>query len=391
MIGLDHPCAHGLTPECFEKYPIDAKRVFAYRLLHSLFPPHITRRLPRIFRPKWYDWAWIWIPWIYLMFEPYVEPGEEFPPDWTPEEPLPPGVDVDPEPAFPPDWTPEEPLPPGVIVEPPPDFPPDWKPGDPLPPGVIVEPEPAFPPGWSPGQPLPGGVSSDPSRSFPPGWKPEDLPPTPLLRPPIPPAEMAPGGPEPPAYTRIWTPGPAHRVFGGPIEPPFFFDDFDDFTTHNWRKWTYGGATVVVDGGLLTMTAPHPVGVCRAWYFQPTAYPTNWEAEFYMFLHAEDVSMAIIVEFWTGNYRVHLRFCHDGELRYQGSGDEGRLYNAFVLDQFNRFRIIMTGPTYAIYNGETCLKSGALPYGPGLTTKKIWLEHGHDGTTHIDYISIVAL
>lgn len=88
-----HPCADGLTPECFEDYPEWAKRAFAYRLLCMIAPPAITKRLQRVLKRA--------------MFFPGVT--------------IPPGVE----------------LPPGVIVPPDTTFPPGWQPGDPLPPGAI--------------------------------------------------------------------------------------------------------------------------------------------------------------------------------------------------------------------------------------------------------------
>lgn len=41
-----HPCADGLTRECFKKYPDWAKMMFAQKLMGTLFPPEVTKNLP---------------------------------------------------------------------------------------------------------------------------------------------------------------------------------------------------------------------------------------------------------------------------------------------------------------------------------------------------------
>ncbi|OGN96288.1 MAG: hypothetical protein A2Y89_02690 [Chloroflexi bacterium RBG_13_51_18] len=46
MTNGRHPCADGLTPECFKKYPEWAKMLFAQKLMGTLFPPEVTKNLP---------------------------------------------------------------------------------------------------------------------------------------------------------------------------------------------------------------------------------------------------------------------------------------------------------------------------------------------------------
>lgn len=41
-----HPCADGLTRECFQRYPEWATMMFAQKLMGTLFPPEITKNLP---------------------------------------------------------------------------------------------------------------------------------------------------------------------------------------------------------------------------------------------------------------------------------------------------------------------------------------------------------
>jgi len=94
-----HPCARGLTSDCFRKYPQWAKQALATRLLHALTPKALTKRLP----PS--------------VNKAFIVPGIS----------LPPGVGVGDFPAgaiitygtvFPPGWTVGDPLPPGAVAPP---------------------------------------------------------------------------------------------------------------------------------------------------------------------------------------------------------------------------------------------------------------------------------
>ena len=99
---VQQPCRHGLTPACFRQEPTWAKSAFALRLLHSILPPELSKKLPLILRRA------------------LIAPGVT----------IPAGID----PAT---------LPPGTLITQDTDFPPGWGPGDPLPPEAI--PPPAIP------------------------------------------------------------------------------------------------------------------------------------------------------------------------------------------------------------------------------------------------------
>jgi hypothetical protein len=161
MSPLDKaPCKDGLSSSCFKSFPKWAKQAFAFRLIHTLFAPEITSKLPVI------------------LTKPLLYQGPVFPEGWTPSDPLPEGVFVDTEPLFPPDWQAGDPKPPGVIIPPETTFPPDWKPADPPPPGVIIPPGTTFPPDWNPPSPLPDTITSPPGAILPTGWQPGDFLPT---------------------------------------------------------------------------------------------------------------------------------------------------------------------------------------------------------------------
>jgi len=155
MSGADHPCANGLTPECFEAYPEWAKIALAYKLLHVLIPANISRRLPK------------------GLFPGRIGPGALLPAGWDP----PPGVIVPPNYTVPPSWIPFTYfiLPEGLTWA---DlFPDDWKVGDALPDGVTINPAATIPPGLTIEADLPPGITIDPAATIPPGWTPTNPPP----------------------------------------------------------------------------------------------------------------------------------------------------------------------------------------------------------------------
>ena len=167
---LKHPCELGLTPECFQKYPVWARQALAYKFLHILLPKQLTKNLPK------------------NLNKPLVAPGVS----------IPPGVE----------------LPPGTVISPDVSFPPGWTPGDTPPEGVIIPPGTVFPPGWTPGDTPPEGVIIPPGTVFPPGWTPGDTPPPGAILPPsVSPTPPESGG-SPPIYTQIWEPGPIKGTAG---------------------------------------------------------------------------------------------------------------------------------------------------------------------------------
>lgn len=157
-----HPCSGGLTPACFAAYPDWAKLAFSYKLLHTLFPPSITRRLPK------------------GLFPGRIGPGANLPPGWIP----PPGVIVPPNYTVPPSWIPFTYfiLPEGLTWEQ--VFPEGWKAGDPLPDGVSINANVIDVAGWSAGDPMPSGPDVNTAAILPAGWSPTNPPP----------AWFAPGG-----------------------------------------------------------------------------------------------------------------------------------------------------------------------------------------------------
>ena len=102
------PCLGALDAACFKHNPQWARRAFAYRLLHTVFPGQITRRLPKGLR--------------LALLGPLVD--------------VPPGIDI----------------PDGTVVAPGTTIPPGWQPGDPYPDGWI--PAPVNPPDTGPAAPI---------------------------------------------------------------------------------------------------------------------------------------------------------------------------------------------------------------------------------------------
>ena len=238
----EHPCANGLTPECFAAFPEWAKLAFCYKLLHVLIPANISKRLPK------------------GLFPGRIGPGAILPAGWDP----PPGVVVPPgytvperwipftyfilpegmtwEQVFPPGWTAGDPLPPGVTIDAGVVFPVGWSAGDALPAGVTISPGAVFPPGWTPGDPLPPGVTIDAGAIVPAGWSPTNPPPN-WFAPGGAGLPIPAGGALPPLYLFPGLQSPPHRPFWTPpakVEP-WFYDKFDgpalDLT--KWTEYNY--------------------------------------------------------------------------------------------------------------------------------------------------------
>lgn len=73
-----HPCADGLTRECFRKYPDWAKMMFAQKLMGTLFPPEITKNLPTAVQ----------------------QAMGQAPPGWPADQPMPPALSLTPPPGI---------------------------------------------------------------------------------------------------------------------------------------------------------------------------------------------------------------------------------------------------------------------------------------------------
>jgi len=349
MAERRHACADGLTPECFEKFPQYAKKVFAYRLMHTLCPARMTRKLR--------DSLWraltrvpvSWIPFEYFIFPPDFDWSLIFPEDWTPGDPIPDGVIVEPDAEFPEDWTPGDPLPDGVTIDLPLILPPYWETQDPLPLGITVDPEfriqipqlklmyifiepgrtweEVFPNGWDPNTPLPDGASWTPYYTLPamdPAGEQSVEPLTPEqlqkavyartgTRPPRRPltaAQMRRGfaaqyGTEAPLYMGPWEPGPAHRPLGGVVEAePWFYDAFDSIDPTVWDTWKWGtGALSIVNGWLRLFASVDwdGAGLLRNVY---PVWPSNFDVE--IKLNYQSGANYVYFEGLTGTHQVAI-------------------------------------------------------------------------------------
>lgn len=96
---VEQPCRRGLTPACFRQEPAWAKSAFALRLLHSILPPELSKKLPLILRRA------------------LIAPGVTMPAGIDPAT-LPPAILITQDTDFPPGWTPADPLPPEAIPPP---------------------------------------------------------------------------------------------------------------------------------------------------------------------------------------------------------------------------------------------------------------------------------
>lgn len=246
MAEIRHACADGLTPECFAKYPQYAKKVFAYRLMHTMCPARMTTKLREALWKALIRVPVSWIPFDQFIFPDDFDWSLVFPDDWTPEDPVPSCVIVEPGAEFPADWRPGDELPPGVTIDLSKILPPYWQTADSLPFGITVDPtyriqipelklmyifirpgetwESVFPNGWDPTGPLPDGASWNPYLVFP------DYVPA------VTPADKS--GAEAPLYLPPWSAGPVHRpAVWQPPEEAGQWETWagpDVYTNHPW-------------------------------------------------------------------------------------------------------------------------------------------------------------
>jgi len=279
MVEIRHACADGLTPECFEKYPQYAKKVFAYRLMHTLCPARMTRKLRESLWRILTEYPLSWVPPEYFIFPPGFTWEMLFPEDWTPEDPLPEGVTIDP--AF--RFTIEQLKLMYVFIEP----------------GKIWES--VFPNGWDPNTPLPDGASWTPYYTLPafdPAGEQSVEPMTPEqlqdavfaatgTRPPRQPltaTQMRRGnaaqyGTDSPLYMGPWTPGPVHRTFAGPpVEVlPWFYEPWDTFDTDIWTDNSDDPGYVEISNNMLKMVVPGDTGRPRVYHEFAEDLPVNYD------------------------------------------------------------------------------------------------------------------
>lgn len=99
--GKSAPCMDRIDARCFGAKPKWAKQAFAYRLLHTIAPQRITRRLPRGLNLALLGPGVILPEGAELLPGTVVPEGVEIPPDYSPDYPEYPGI-------FPPPWVPPE-------------------------------------------------------------------------------------------------------------------------------------------------------------------------------------------------------------------------------------------------------------------------------------------
>ena len=398
----DHPCAQGLTEECFRAYPQWARKMFAYRLLLTLCPHEITKRLPQLkglfpllVPPDWpASDPWVpgysidpaavfppgWTPGDPLPDGVTLDPGTVFPPGWTAGDPLPDGVTLDPGTVFPPGWTTGDPLPDGVTLDPGTVFPPGWTTGDPLPDGVTLDPGTVFPPGWTAGDPLPSGVTIDPGTVFPPGWSAGDplpagvtispgavFPPGWTAGDPLPagvtigvgqrPAVLG-SGPVAPIYIAPWEPGPIHRPSDPPPEPdlpPWFYEPFDS-GIGVFTAYCAGGGTAVNSAGRAKLSVPADSGYASIYYdgFAEN-FPVNYNLSFK--LNIVGGSALIYVEIKTGTHRLYYSFYAPTEVYFMiEGGNEYWDMDSYINEEIN-WETDVAGDIGDFYRGSELIKA----------------------------------
>jgi hypothetical protein len=369
----ENPCSQGLTPQCFQTFPLWAKRALFLRLLYLLLPFEITSKLPGIFRlpfyfqgplfpPTWLpgdpspEGAFIppdtvfppgWLfgdPWpegvfLWLPFTPpasldllegiIIPPGTEFPPDWQSGDPLPPGVTIEIGGSFPPGWQPGDPPPPGITIQIGGSFPPGWQPGDPLPPGIIVDIAGLFPPGWQPGDPTPPGVIIPPGTEFPPGWQPGDPLPDGVLPAPSLDEDAKDTGPLPINPLTPFNFYPLSPVANRAIKGVYtFFDNFTILDTAEWYKTISQNGTIEIVDEQLRMVKSSDTGFVSYTRADPKALLRLFSVSFD--LRFISGTSTLRFDYWTGTYYLYILFQLPDSLKIWDGTD----WTSFTLTDF---------------------------------------------------------
>jgi len=314
------PCFERLDADCFRARPAWAKQAFAYRLLHCITPPWLTRRLPAWLRLALLAPGVVLPPGLYLPPGWVVSPGTVFPPGWIPGDPVPPGVTILPGTVFPPGWTSGDPVPPGVTIPPGTIFPPGWAPGDPVPVGVTLDPGAEFPAGWTPGDPLPDGVTLDPGAEFPAGWTPRHAPPPGALPAPVIPIPPT-ASPLEPLHVKVFDAGPVCPRFPTVViaGATWFWEPFDHLTTNAWTdySWQSGSATIIAYDWLklVVVDAGDYAMIARAGTYP---YPDNYDIRIITNCIAGPGKTTF--QFYTGVHRINFTVWPDNKIQYRWAG-----------------------------------------------------------------------
>lgn len=309
MNGKEHPCARGLTWNCFNEDPEFAKRAFALRLFYTLLPPQVSQLLARMLRKPLFDAGLTPPAGIDLPPGAITTPGTIIPPGWTPPDPLPPGVIIPPGTVFPPGWTPADPLPPGIVIPPGVVIPPDWTPGDPLPPGVL--PPPVIPPGV----PDTGGIS--------------------------------------PLYVAPGEPGPINQPGRNPPPPVtyWFNEQFNNLTDNSWTDDSVPTGEVSIVAGECRFYGNDAAAIARIYRTHPSAFSTNWTLK--LRAKVEYATAWVANYFYTGTYLVEFWIIGTTGVRIRSGASICNATLSDFADAWHEWKLVVTGALASLYQDDT--------------------------------------
>lgn len=379
MAEIRHACEDGLTPACFEKHPQYAKKVFAYRLMHTLCPARMTRKLRDSLWKGLTEFPLSWVPPEDFILPPEKTWEEVFPEDWTPADPLPEGVTIDPsfriqipqlklmyifiEPGktwkevFPNGWDPTGPLPDGASWTPyytlPAVYSPGWAPGGPLPEGVIIEPGIEFRAGEQSIEPItPEQIQAAIYRRT------GSRPPRRALTA----AQMHRGiaaeeGTAPPLYMGPWEPGPVHRPTNTPsvsVET-WFSDTFENL--NEWTIHTYIDGTVAIADEKLKLYYVWDIGIGNAGIKRTDtrAWPENWTWSFDFNYDAGTTNFTTYC--YTGTTRIRMRFVPPTTIRFIDENGYKDITVQNFVGTTDTWKVIVTGMTASLYRNDVLIEA----------------------------------
>lgn len=433
MKNKQNPCAEGLTPECFEKYPRYAKKVFAYKLLQAILPAPLTMDLLGMLWRHLVEIPISWMEWEDFIIPEDIPLEEIIPDDWDPDDPLPDELTINLNEIIPDDWEEGDPLPDGVTIDPGTEIPDDWKVGNEIPEGIHIDIKQLFPDDWTIGNPLPEGIVLDviailpkvwtvgedlpfgikvdpnfridtdmlktlgiyvePGKTyeevFPNGWDPtSELPDGSSWYPYIEP-EKKEAGAVPPLYLSPWEFLARYKSQSYVIAlKTWFLEPFNDFTTNEWTKYESGsGLAEITLEKRLKLKSPSFPNYSYVYRFGAYPYPENYNIN--IITHCIAGPGKTTFAFYTGSYR--LIFIMEPNNRI-GCYWAGGLLGADVVDFMNRdvtwIIQVRAGHFNILQDGDEVVSLHQVQSADYMEGE-MWIESGLAMETDIDEILIL--
>ena len=432
MTEKENPCAKGLTPECFKRYPKYAKKVFAYKLLQAVLGSPLSADLQKMLWRHLVQVPISWMSWEDFIIPDDIPLEEIISDDWDPDDPLPDeltinlneiipddyeegdelpdGVTIEPGTEIPDDWKVGDEIPAGINIDTSELFPDDWSSGDPLPEGIVINIDVVLPEFWTVGEDLPFGITVDPDfkietamlatmgifvepgktyeEVFPNGWDPtSELPKGASFVPYEKTTEIKPAA-IPPLYVGIGEPGPVHRVSPSPISAiePWFYDEFLSLDPAVWDDALLDPARVYVDNSLLifNIEVAGPQRTLYTWGTIPVAF--DYDISFTLEYPTGDSDIDFYFRAGNTRFTIKFSFTPDEIVITSGINTQSTTVN-FYPEKYDYEGEIRNGLLTLYQNGIAIISDLSLEV-VATGYYEVRLRQWGGGKTYNDYIKI---